>query len=142
MGVAGKYEKNFQLQIPGGKRTIQSVAANLLDGVARYTFEDLCEKPLGRSEYSIIATKFHTVFVDNVPKLGGSDRVEFKRFVALVDMMYDKKVNLHLLSEVPCREIFQATEELNLDEKFAWRRCQSMMTEMQSTKYQSMAWLM
>jgi len=135
-------ERDVELPIPHEKRTIYIPAVNHEEGVARFNFADLCGKPLGRSDYSLIATNYHTIFVDNIPRLTTNDAIEFKRFVSLIDMMYDKKVNLHTLSEVPCREIYGNTDDLHLDEQFAWRRCQSMLTEMQSTKYQNMAWLM
>jgi cell division protein ZapE len=140
--LAGNISKDVQLAVPFEKRNVHVSAAGD-EGVARFTFSDLCGKPLGRSDYSLIATKYHTVFVDDIPQLTADHGIEFKRFVSLVDMMYDKKVNLHTLSEVPTEELyFGKTDDLHLDEQFAWRRCKSMLTEMASTKYQSMAWLM
>lgn len=139
------YEKDVELAIPNQKRTIYTPAADRETGVARYNFEDLCGKPIGRTEYAIIARSFHTVFLDNIPKLEGSrggDAIKVRRFVSLIDMLYDKKVNLHMLSAMPCQDIFTPTEDISADDREGWRRTQSTLTEMESTKYASMAWLM
>jgi len=136
-------QHDVELPVPLESRSLKIKAAAPSEGVARFTFQDLCKKPLGRSDYSLIATNFHTVFVDDVPQLTADDGVEFKRFVSLVDMMYDKKVSLHLLSAVPCSEIYTGGEkDLHLDDLFAWRRCRSMLTEMQSSKYETMVRLL
>merc|ERR1712025_102113 len=120
-------------------------AADMETGVARYTFADLCGKPIGRTEYAIIARTFHTVFLDDIPKLeasSGADAIKVRRFVSLIDMLYNKKVNLHIVSAVPCQEIFKPTDGISSDDQEGWQRTKSTLTEMESTKYTPMAWLM
>jgi len=87
---------------------------------------------------------FHTVFLDAVPKMTAEeDGIEFQRFVSLIDILYDKKVKLHMQSEVHCASIYQPPahmEELGGDELsgqagdalWAWRRTQNKLTEMSS----------
>ena len=63
-------------------------------GVARFTFSELCEEPLGALDYIAIAKRFHTVFLDDVPKMKASQKTEAKRFIVLVDALYDNQVRL------------------------------------------------
>jgi len=62
--------------------------------VARFHFNDLCGKARGRAEYAALATKFHTIFIDEVPKLNADMGAEFVRLVSLVDILYDEKCTL------------------------------------------------
>jgi cell division protein ZapE len=72
--------------------------------VARFTFGDLCERPLGASDYLEIAKRFDVVFVDHIPHLGPAKRNETKRFIILVDALYDASVRLlHRLRPCPRR---------------------------------------
>lgn len=113
--------------------------------VARFSFTELCGKNLGRAEYSAIAENFHTVFIDGVPSYKPDLGAEFRRFVSLTDILYGKKVALYLQSEVHTDELFAAGArgaEADVDELWAFRRCTSMLSEMQSPKYHHMVWLM
>jgi len=134
------------LQVPneGATRKLPIQQASSSHGVARLPFDDLCRKPRGRAEYSALAQSFHTVFIDAVPKMTAEeDGIEFQRFVSLIDILYDKKVNLHMQSEVHCTSIYQPPahmEELGGDELsgqagdalWAWRRTQNKLNEMSS----------
>src|SRR5690606_35831053 len=63
-------------------------------GAARFTFHDLCEKPLGAADYLAIAGRYPTVFVEHIPVLTPEKRNETKRFINLVDTLYDNHVRL------------------------------------------------
>jgi cell division protein ZapE len=63
-------------------------------GVARFSFADLCEKPLGPLDYLAIARDFHTVFIDRIPVLGPARRDVARRFITLIDTLYDNHVSL------------------------------------------------
>lgn len=63
-------------------------------GNARFSFADLCEAPLGTQDYLKIARTYHTVFVDDIPVLGENRRNEARRFIHLVDTLYDAHVKL------------------------------------------------
>jgi len=111
--------------------------------VARFHFNDLCGKPRGRAEYAALATRFHSIFIDEIPKLNADTGAEFCRLVSLVDILYDKKCILHCTSEVPMPEIWDVPESSdNVDEMWAWRRTRAKLTEMASLKYVNMASLL
>ena len=61
---------------------------------ARFTFADLCERPLGAADYLALAGNFRIVFIDNIPVLAPGQRNEVMRFVTLVDALYDSRVRL------------------------------------------------
>jgi len=63
-------------------------------GCARFSFAELCEKPLGPPDYLALAHNFRTVFVERIPALKASQRNEAKRFVLLIDTLYDARVRL------------------------------------------------
>ena len=63
-------------------------------GCARFTFAELCEAPLGPPDYLALAANFQTVFVEGIPALKASQRNEAKRFVLLIDTLYDARLQL------------------------------------------------
>lgn len=100
--------------------------------VARFTFADLCGKPLGASDYLAIAQRFDVVFVEDVPHLGPEKRNETKRFIILIDALYDASVRLFVSAA--------AMPELLLTEKkgtegFEFDRTISRLFEMRSADY-------
>ena len=70
-------------------------------GCARFSFADLCEKPLGPPDYLALAQHFRTVFVEHIPALGPERRNEAKRFVMLIDTLYDARVRFVASSAEP-----------------------------------------
>lgn len=79
-------------EIPSKGRIIPVPKAAL--GVARFSFADLCETPLAAADYLKIAHTFHTVLLDDIPKLGPDRRNEARRFINLIDTFYDNRVRL------------------------------------------------
>ncbi len=63
-------------------------------GAARFTFADLCEAPLGPPDYLAIARNFGTVFIERIPLLTPRHRNPSKRFILLIDTLYDEHVRL------------------------------------------------
>ena len=63
-------------------------------GVARFSFHELCERPLGANDYLKIAHQFHPLVLDRVPVMTYATRNEAKRFIALIDTLYDNAVKL------------------------------------------------
>jgi len=146
--VGGEIGLDLQLPIAREARSL-TVPYHGVDAqgarVARFAFADLCCKNLGRADYSAIAENFHTVFLDKVPVFKPDLGAEFRRFVSLTDILYGKKVALYLQSEVHTDKLFAAgteAKDADLDELWAFRRCSSMLSEMQSPKYHHMVWLM
>ena len=105
-------------------------------GVARFTFADLCEKPLGASDYLAIAKKFHTVVIENIPQMSFERRNEAKRFITLIDMLYDNHVKLIASAQSQPHELYQADQGR---EAFEFDRTVSRLIEMRSDDYMSHA---
>lgn len=63
-------------------------------GCARFTFHDLCEQPLGAPDYLAIAGRYHTVVIEHIPVLAVEKRNETKRFINLIDTLYDHHIRL------------------------------------------------
>lgn len=99
-------------------------------GVAWFQFEDLCAKPLGAADYLTIATHFHTVLVDGVPMLTPERRNEAKRFMTLVDALYEHKVNLVVAAEATAERLYPEGSHA-----FEFQRTVSRLMEMQAEDY-------
>ena len=99
-------------------------------GVAFLTFEELCARPLGAEDYITIADHFHTVVLDGIPRLNADMRNEAKRFMNLIDVLYEKKVNLVTAAEARPQEIY--AEGLHA---FEFQRTVSRLMEMQTPEY-------
>jgi cell division protein ZapE len=99
-------------------------------GVARFSFADLCEAPLGPHDYQHIAHAFHTVMVEGIPVLAPEKRNEARRLIGLIDALYDNGVGLIASA---------ATEPDGLyphgDGATAFARTASRLTEMRSEAY-------
>lgn len=67
-------------------------------GLARATFAELCARPLGAQDYLAIAERFHTLFLEDVPVLGPHNHHEARRFVTLVDALYEAGTRLVTLA--------------------------------------------
>ncbi|MEZ2329840.1 cell division protein ZapE [Mesorhizobium sp. RCC_202] len=96
---------------------------------ARFTFADLCEKPLGARDYLAIAGRFSTVFIDHVPVLGEGKRNEAKRFILLIDTLYDHHMRLVVSAAAPPEGLYTAKRG---NEVFEFERTASRLVEMQS----------
>lgn len=124
----GAPEKPVSIAMKG--RTIEIPRA--AGRCARFTFSDLCEKPLGASDYLAIAKRFDVVFVENIPHLGPEKRNETKRFIILIDALYDASVRL-FASAVALPEAL-LTEKKGT-EGFEFDRTVSRLFEMRSADY-------
>jgi len=94
---------------------------------ARFNFADLCERPLGPADYLAIAHNFRTVFVEHIPALGPERRNEAKRFVMLIDTLYDARARVVATSAEAPEAIYPAG-----DHAFEFGRTVSRLKEMQS----------
>ncbi len=101
-------------------------------GVARFSFDELCREARGPADYLALAQAFSAVVVDDIPKLSPADRNEAKRFVTLIDELYEHKVKLVCTAAAAAGELF--TEG---DGAFAFQRTASRLIEMQSAGYLS-----
>jgi len=102
-------------------------------GVARFRFADLCEQPLGPTDFIAIANAFHTVILADIPRLAPERRDTVKRFATLIDVLYERKIKLVCSAAVPPQEIYPAGEHAQ-----EFRRTVSRLMEMQSVEYLQM----
>ena len=100
--------------------------------IARFSFADLCEKPLGAADYLEILAHYDTLFVDHIPLLGAEKRNETKRFINLVDTIYDHRARL-FASAATAPESLLVTRKGT--EGFEFDRTVSRLIEIRSTEY-------
>ncbi|HEU5274989.1 MAG TPA: cell division protein ZapE [Xanthobacteraceae bacterium] len=101
-------------------------------GVARFSFADLCERPLGAIDYLRLAHDYHAIVLDHVPALTYAQRNEAKRFIALIDTLYDNAVKLVASAAAEPGELYRADEGYEVQE---FRRTASRLIEMGSQEY-------
>ena len=101
-------------------------------GVARFSFGDLCEKPLGASDYLKLAHDYHTLFIEHVPMMDYGDRNAAKRFIALIDTLYDNAVKLMASAAGEPHALYRASEGF---EAMEFARTASRLFEMGSETY-------
>ena len=99
-------------------------------GVARFSFADLCEKPLGALDYLHIAHAYHTVVVECVPVLGPARRNEARRMIHLIDTLYDCRTSLIMSAEAEPDDLYPEGDGAQLFERTA-----SRLMEMRSEAY-------
>jgi cell division protein ZapE len=102
------------------------------DGVARFSFADLCEKPLAASDYLRLAHDYHTMMIDRIPVMDYTERNAAKRFIALIDTLYDNAVKLMASAEADPMSLYLATEGHEANE---FKRTASRLIEMSSVSY-------
>lgn len=125
----------------GGRRKVHIPQASASSGMARFAFEDLCQKALGAADYLIIGQTFHTVFVDKVPQLSLPQINWVRRLITFVDSMYEHKVTLVIQAETPVDEILSVSAaDAQDDEVFAFDRTISRLEEMASETYLKKQW--
>ena len=101
-------------------------------GIAWFTFQQLCGSPLGASDYLRIASAFNTVFLEGVPILNYARRNEAKRFINLIDALYDNKIRLVIQAEAEPQDLYVASQGT---EAFEFDRTASRLIEMRSAEY-------
>lgn len=128
------------------------------NGIARFDFNDLCSKPMGAGDYNIICNNYHTIFICNIPQMDLKQKTEARRFIILIDTMYESKTKMICSSETKAEKLFtcdptefqqdNATKELldfliiennsmftGQEEIFQFARCVSRLKEMQTEEY-------
>ena len=80
-----------------------------------FTFNKLCAEMLGAADYLALARRLNTVILTNIPKLNPEQRNEAKRFVTLIDTLYEHKVKLICTAEVPTEEIYEEGVEKGVE---------------------------
>ena len=106
------------------------------NGAARFAFDDLLARPLGAQDFLAIARRFHTLVLDGVPVMAEAQRNEAKRFINLVDALYDNGRRLVMSAEAPAEALYQGRTGT---EAFEFDRAISRLHEMRSDEYQEKA---
>jgi cell division protein ZapE len=102
------------------------------DGAARFSFADICEKPLAASDYLRLAHDYHTILIDHIPVMDHAERNAAKRFIALIDTLYDHAVKLMASAAADPASLYVATEGVEANE---FKRTASRLIEMSSESY-------
>ncbi len=108
-------------------RALELAAAG---GIARSTFETLCGDALGAADYLEVARQFHTVVLAGVPMLGAERNDEARRFINLIDLLYEHRVNLLCGAEAVPGGLYDGAKAPP-----AFARTVSRLEEMQSEAY-------
>jgi cell division protein ZapE len=126
--TGGEPATERRLKIKG--RSVRVPAAAM--GVARFRFDDLCAQPLGAIDYLRIAHEFHTLLIDRIPVMDFAHRNEAKRFIILIDALYDNAVKLVASAEAEPDALYHAETGA---EAMEFKRTASRLIEMRSQSY-------
>lgn len=116
----------MEFEVHGHRLTIPAQAK----GVARASFDELCRRALGPADYLTLAAHFHTLVLDAVPRLGADERNAAKRFVTLIDALYEARAKLVASAEASPAGLYREG-----DGRFEFERTVSRLEEMQSEDY-------
>ncbi|KAK4757755.1 hypothetical protein SAY87_019056 [Trapa incisa] len=81
------------------------------NGTARFTFEYLCGRPVGAADYIAIARNYHTVFISGIPTMSMRIRDKARRFITLIDELYNHHCRLVCSAASSIDDLFQGTED-------------------------------
>jgi cell division protein ZapE len=124
--LGGEEEVGATLEVLGRKVHLPHAAG----GLVRAGFASLCSVALGPNDYVAIADRFHTVFLQDVPKLTASRREEARRLVILIDALYEAHTHLVVLAEADPDHLYPAG-----DGAFEFERTASRLQEMRSADW-------
>ncbi|KAG8381754.1 hypothetical protein BUALT_Bualt05G0005400 [Buddleja alternifolia] len=167
-----RYENTWKkvVEQSGGKVTSQTLwvmfgrtleVSESCNGAARFTFEYLCGRPVGAADYIAVAKTYHTVFISDIPVMSMRIRDKARRFITLVDELYNHHCCLYCSAAASIDDLFQETEGTKLrrdvlaegkvsssgpttgiisllsgqEEMFAFQRAVSRLIEMQTPLY-------
>jgi cell division protein ZapE len=99
-------------------------------GVARFSFDELCDRPLAATDYLAVAQEFHTLLIDHIPVMTDNMHNVARRFTLLIDTLYDEGVKLICSAAASPHQLYPAGIASD-----AFRRTASRLVEMQSEDY-------
>jgi len=120
-GTSGQPVEILGRNIPSHRRA---------DGIIWFDFAALCEGPRSQDDYIEIAKSFQTVLLSGVPAMNDACNDQARRFIALVDELYDRRVNLILSAAAPIDDLYSG---VRLGGEF--QRTRSRLREMQTARY-------
>jgi cell division protein ZapE len=101
-------------------------------GAARLSFDKLCREARSALDYLALARRYHTVFIEDVPQMGREQHNAAKRFILLIDTLYDNHVRVVISAATEPDKLYTATSGT---EAFEFKRTASRLHEMQSRDY-------
>lgn len=101
-------------------------------GVARFGFAEICERPLAASDYLRLAHDYHTILIDHIPVMDYAERNAAKRFISLIDTLYDNAVKLMASADADPVSLYLAADG---NEAMEFKRTSSRLIEMSSESY-------
>ena len=131
--LTGRAAPKTETLIVTGRKFVIPCAA---EGVARFDFEQLCGEALGAGDYLALATHYHSVMIDGIPRLSPDNYDKARRFIVLIDALYDHRVKLVASAEAHPDQLYQRGEGAK-----AFERTASRLDEMQSQEYLALAHL-
>ena len=122
----GIYRESVSIEILG-----RAIETRLLsDEAVWFTFKELCDGPRSQNDYIEIANRFKTVFLEGLPVLTKEKENQARRLVSLVDELYDRRINLVVMAQIPIDKLYTGAKL-----KFEFERTKSRLIEMQSPEY-------
>lgn len=106
------------------------IARQAAEGVVWFDFAELCEGPRGAADYIELAHTHHTLILSRVPQLTVADENEARRFITLIDELYDRNVKLVIAADVPAEQLYRGDRLV-----FEFQRTLSRLQEMRSLEY-------
>ncbi len=110
-----------------GRRVAVPLAAR---GVARFDFDALCGQPLGAGDYLALASRYHCLVLDGIPRLSPENYDLARRFIVLIDALYDQHVKLVASAAARPDDLYRSGDGAK-----AFERTASRLEEMQSAEY-------
>lgn len=99
-------------------------------GVARFSFSQLCEQPMGAEDFLAIANRYSTILLEGIPKMGYDRRNEIVRLMKLIDALYEARCHIVISADSEIDKLYHGR-----DHAFEFERTMSRLKEMQSENY-------
>ena len=124
--ICGAKESSEEVHVKGRTLKVDRTAR----GAARFTFGALCERALGAADYLALTRRYNTIYLDHIPKMGPESRNEAKRFVTLIDTIYDSRTKLVCSADAEPDDLYPRG-----DGAFEFERTASRLMEMRTNDY-------
>ena len=116
------------LEIKGRNLIIE----NFFNGIAKFNFDELCNRNIGSEDYIEIANNCSFIFIENLPDFNHTNSNQQQRFITLIDIFYEKKIPLMITSEKSLDTISSSADISNV-----FKRTISRLHELTSLSFQS-----
>ncbi|WOL09423.1 hypothetical protein Cni_G18176 [Canna indica] len=121
-GAFGEYERTWRKVTMNAGGIITSTVIPVMfgryldvpescNGIARFNFEHICGRPVGAADYIAVARHYHTVFISNIPVMSMRIRDKARRFITLIDELYNHHCCIYCLADSSIDDLFQGTDE-------------------------------